>query len=144
MHHWKTLKTCSSLGQHSAKMLRHLYDAEFWYDLRRSNKGVGDLLRRALLEDVRSLHLQEADAGDGPRRLYVCEHSHFSGTAVRLRRASQRGGQAAAHLGNPRAAHLPGATFDGRHRDFRKCAKASETTRDERLQAGGYVTGRQH
>ena len=94
-------------------MLRDLYDVEFWYYLRRSNKGVGDLLRRALLEDVRSLQLQEAAAGDGARRLYVCEHSHLSGTAVRLRRVSRRGGQAAAHLGNSRAAHLPGATFDG-------------------------------
>ena len=125
-------------------MLRDLYDAEFRYYLRRSNIGVGDLLRRALLEDVRSLQLQEAAAGDGAGRLYVCQHSRISGTAVRLRRASRRGGQAAAHLGNPRAAHLPGATFDGRHRDFRKCAKASETTGDERLRAGGYVTGRQH
>ena len=56
---------------------------------------------------------------------------------MRLRRERRRGGQAAAHLGNPRAAHLRGATFDGRHRDFRKCAKASETTGDERLRAGG-------
>ena len=125
-------------------MLRDLYDAEFWYYLRRSNKGVGDLLRRALLKDVRSLQLQEAAAGDGAGRLYVCEHSHHIGTAVRLRRASRRGDQAAAHLRNSRAAHLPGANFDGRHRDFRKCAKASETTVKERLRAGGYVTGQQH
>ena len=123
-------------------MLRDLYDAEFWYYLRRSNKGVGDLLRRALLEDIPSLQLQEAAAGDGEGRPYVCEHSHLSSTAVRLRRASRRGGQALAHLGNPRAAHLPGSTFDGRHRDFRKGAKASKTTGDERLRAGGYVTGR--
>ena len=118
-------------------MLRDLYDAEFWYYLRRSNKGVGDLLRRALLEDVRSLQLQEAAAGDWAGRLYVCEHSYLSGRAVRLRRAKRRGGQAAAHLADSRAAHLPGATFNGRHRDFRKCAKASETTGDDRLRAGG-------
>ena len=115
-----------------------------WYYLRRSNKGVGDLLRRALLEDVRSLQVQEAAAGDWAGRLYVCEHSYLSGTAVQLRRASRRGGQAAAHLGNSRAAHLPGATFDGRHRDFRKCAKAIETTGDEHLRSWGYVTGQQH
>ena len=125
-------------------MLRDLYDADFWYYLRGSNKGVEDLLRRALLEDVRSLQLQEAAAGDCAGRLYNCEHSYLSATAKRFRRASRRGGQAAAHLGNSRAAYLQGATFDGRLRDFRKCAKASETTGDERLRAGGYVTGQQH
>ena len=132
------------LANITPKLLRDLYDAEFDNYLRRNNKGVGDLLRRALLEDLRSVQLQEAAAGDWAGRLYVCEHSYLSGTAVRLRRASRRGGQAAAHLGTSPAAHLTGATFDGRHRDFRKCAKASETTGDERLRAGGYVTGQQH